>query len=55
VIWLIPLVAMVPGRAGKIGAVGLVAILALSNWIYPGEYAAYERDFKPCARDRGRG
>jgi len=47
VIWLIPLVAMVPFGAARLGAIGLVAILTLSNWIYPGEYAAYEREFRP--------
>jgi hypothetical protein len=47
VIWLIPLVAMVPWGAARLAAPGLIAILALSNWIYPGEYAAYERDFIP--------
>jgi hypothetical protein len=47
VIWLIPLVAMVPWSAARLAAPGLIAILALSNWIYPGEYAAFERDFVP--------
>jgi hypothetical protein len=47
VIWLIPLVAMVPWSAARLAAPGLIAILALSNWIYPGDYAAFERDFVP--------
>jgi glycosyl transferase family 87 len=47
VIWLIPLVAMVPWSAARLAGPGLIAILALSNWIYPGEYAAFERDFVP--------
>jgi uncharacterized membrane protein len=47
VIWLIPLVAMVPWGAARLAGPGLIAILALSNWIYPGEYAAFERDFLP--------
>jgi len=47
VIWLIPLVAMVPWGAARLAAPGLIAILALSNWIYPGEYAGFERDFVP--------
>jgi Glycosyltransferase family 87 len=44
VIWLIPLVAMIPGGAGRIAALWLAAILAASSWIYPGAYAAFERD-----------
>ena len=47
VIWLIPLVAMVPWGTARLAGFGLVLILALTNWIYPGEYAAYERDFIP--------
>jgi hypothetical protein len=47
VIWLIPLVAMVPWSAARLAGPGLIAIMALSNWIYPGEYAAFERDFVP--------
>lgn len=47
VIWLIPLVAMVPWGAARLAGPSLIAILALSNWIYPGEYAAFERDFLP--------
>jgi hypothetical protein len=47
VIWLIPLVAMVPWSAARLAAPGLIAILALSNWIYPGEYAGFEREFLP--------
>jgi len=47
VIWLIPLVAMVPWGAARLAAPGLIAILALSNWIYPGEYAGFEREFLP--------
>jgi Glycosyltransferase family 87 len=45
VIWLIPLVAIVPWGAARLAAVGLVAILAMSNWIYPLQYAGYERNF----------
>lgn len=47
VIWLIPLVAMVPWSAARLAGPLLIAILALSNWIYPGEYAGFERDFVP--------
>ncbi|MEA2546380.1 MAG: hypothetical protein QOI09_1653 [Chloroflexota bacterium] len=47
VIWLIPLVAMVPWASARLAAPGLIAIMALSNWIYPGEYAGFERDFVP--------
>jgi hypothetical protein len=45
VIWLIPLVAMVPWGSARLAAPGLIAIFALSNWIYPGEYAGFEREF----------
>jgi len=47
VIWLIPLVAMVPWGTARLAGPGLIAILALSNWIYPGEYAGFESEFLP--------
>jgi hypothetical protein len=41
VIWLIPLVAVVPGRTGRIALAGLAAVLLLSGYIYPTHYAEY--------------
>lgn len=47
VIWLIPVVAMVPGGSGRIAAVWLAIILAASNWIYPNAYPAYVERWDP--------
>jgi hypothetical protein len=41
VIWLIPLVAVVPGRTGRIALAGLAAVLLLSGYIYPTHYTDY--------------
>jgi hypothetical protein len=41
VIWLIPLVALVPGRTGRTALAGLAVVLLLSAYIYPTHYAEY--------------
>jgi hypothetical protein len=41
VIWLVPLVALVPGRIGRTALAGLAAVLLLSGYIYPTHYAEY--------------
>jgi hypothetical protein len=36
---------MVPWGSARLAGPGLIAIFALSNWIYPGEYSGFEREF----------
>jgi len=49
VVWLIPLVAVVPGRPGRIGMALLAAVLVLTAVVYPISYTAFVVDHDPVA------